>query len=74
MSSFPYFLDSSSQMAMRLSALHTGSPLAQGRFLVLTSISDLFDPRFIARLEVIVLLKNPTASSVREQATLQLVE
>jgi hypothetical protein len=36
-SRLPYFLDNSSQIAVRLSALRTGRPLPPGRFLVLIS-------------------------------------
>jgi hypothetical protein len=36
-----------SQMAVRLSAIHTGRPVTPGRFLVLLSVKDWVDPRVI---------------------------
>jgi hypothetical protein len=38
MSRLPHFLDSGSQMAVRLSPLHVGRPLPPGRFLALISV------------------------------------
>jgi hypothetical protein len=57
---------------MRLSALHAGCSLPQGKFLVLISIGGWVDVGAIVRLEGLGWLKNPTSSGI-ESATFQLV-
>jgi hypothetical protein len=47
-----------SQMAVKLSALRAGRPLAPGRFLVLISIKGSVDPKAIVRVEELGQLKN----------------
>jgi hypothetical protein len=49
-------------MVVRLSALQAGRPLPLGRFLVLSSVRGLADPRAIVRLEGLGQLKNPMIS------------
>jgi hypothetical protein len=60
-------------MAVRLSALRAGSPLALKRFLVLIYARGRVDPRAIVRLEGLGQLKNPMTSSGIEPASFQLV-
>jgi hypothetical protein len=60
-------------MAVRLLPLRAGSPLPQGRFLVLISVRDSVDPRAIAWLEVLGKLKNSMTSSGIETTTFRLV-
>jgi hypothetical protein len=69
-------------MAVRLSALRTGSPLLPGRFLVLISVRALVDITAITRLEGLGQLKKsndiivnrtrdfPACSMVPQQTTL----
>jgi hypothetical protein len=59
-------------MAVKLSALRAGLPLAPKRFLVLISIRSWVDPRVTERLEGLSKLKNAMISSGIEPATFQL--
>jgi hypothetical protein len=63
-----YWLTIGPQMAVRLSALHTGRPLLPGRFLVLIYVRGWIDLRTIVRLEGLGQLKNPVTSSGMEPA------
>jgi hypothetical protein len=60
-------------MAVRLSAICAGLPLAPGRILVLISVRGRVNPRDIVRLEGLGQLKNPMTSSGLEPATSRLV-
>jgi hypothetical protein len=60
-------------MAVGLSALRVGRPLAPGRFRVLISVRGWVDPRTIVRLEGLGQLKNLMTSSEIETATFRLV-
>jgi hypothetical protein len=60
-------------MAVKLSALCTGSALLPGRFLVLISVRGWFDLRAIMWLDEIGKLKNPMTSSRIEPAIFLLV-
>jgi hypothetical protein len=60
-------------MVVRLSALHAGSPLSRGRFLVLISLTGWVDPRAIVRLERLGQFNNPLTSSGNEPDTFGLI-
>jgi hypothetical protein len=73
-SRLPRFLDSRlTDGCDVVSTWRAGSPLPQGRFLVLTSVRGWVDHRAIMRLKRLDRLKNPVALSGIEAATFQLV-
>jgi hypothetical protein len=57
------------QMAVRLSALHTGRHLPSGRFLVRISVRLRVNPRAIVRMEKLGQYKNPVTSMGTESLT-----
>jgi hypothetical protein len=59
----------SSQMAVKLSALHINHSIPPGRILVLISVRGQINPRAIMQLERLAELKNPLISSGTVTAT-----